>query len=271
MGKNVHQGRTISPKPLTLVAVMLSCLASLACDRTQPTQETVRVVQTSPPLTIDFSKRGDKAAATVERPTTGVAPGAFCPMYAATVCRKLFACAEPDVIAVDAAAHQFSDEASCREGLGRFCGKLMLGGVEESVAAGRVRWDAASFGRCFNTWIDQACAPPWGDLPDRPDCRLASQGTVAAGGSCTTAFDCAVTPDTEVICAFPETGPGTCTQLGKHGTPCEFTNTCESALRCREGTCQDPGRDGEPCRFKDDCMRGLLCSDAGACINPLKR
>lgn len=256
----------------TLPLVSLALLALIACDRTQPAQETTRVVKTSPPLTIDFSKRGDAAAAAVPRPAAaGVAPSAFCPMYAETVCRKLFACAEPEVIAVDAAAHQFSDEASCRAGLGRFCGKLMLGGVEESVAAGRVRWDAKSFGRCFNTWIEQACAQPWGDLPDRADCREASRGTVTPGGSCTTAFDCAEVEGAEIVCAFPESGPGTCAQLGGRGAPCEFSNACQSALRCRQGTCQPPGQEGEPCRFKDDCAAGLLCAEAGTCHNPLKR
>ncbi|MEL6181555.1 MAG: hypothetical protein AAFS10_21535, partial [Myxococcota bacterium] len=157
----------------------------------------------------------------------------------------------------------------CRQALNRFCSTLMLEGVAISVTEQRVIWDARSFGRCFRTWIDQACTPPYGDLPDRPECRTASKGTVPPGGMCTTAFDCAEVENSEVQCTFPESGPGTCTKLGQRGTPCAFSNTCESALRCREGQCQPPGQANEACRFEDDCVPGLLCNDAGVCINPL--
>jgi len=222
-----------------------------------------QTVATTPPVTIDFDRRGAEGARTAELPAAEeLAPVAFCPSYSGVVCRKIFACAEPESIAVDAEAQGFSDEATCRAALMRFCTGLLLPGVVESVAEGRVRWDGAGFKRCFAGWVALGCEAPLGDLPDRPECRDSAVGTVEVGALCGSAFDCAKADGEERVCAFDEEGHGVCERLKGPGEVCDLVKgECREGLVCRGERCQAPGGIGEVCLFDADCQAGLACPD----------
>lgn len=223
----------------------------------------VQTVSTQPPVTIDFDRRGDEGARGVSLPPgERFAPGQFCPTYSEVVCRKIFACAPPESIAADAEAQGFADEASCQAALLRFCTGLLLPGVVESVAAGRVRWNGEGFKRCFEGWVGLGCGDPLGDLPDRPECRDSAVGTVAVGELCTSAFDCALVEGEQVACAFDERGHGVCERQKGPGEPCDVARAeCREGLVCRAERCQPPGAAGEPCLFDQDCQPGLACPE----------
>ncbi len=240
-----------------------------ACRSTPPAEPQVREVATDPPLRIDFGRRGEAAAKEVPPPgAAGVPPEAFCSLYGRVICRKLFACVEPEALAVDAGSVGFGDEPTCAAKLEAGCRGFLLSGVEASVAEGRVGWDAAGFGRCFSGWIAQGCAPPLGDLPDEVVCRGSSVGRVATGGRCTTAFDCADVEGRQVVCAFSQVGEGVCEVYKEVGEPCAVERgECRPGLVCRGARCQDPGQTGEVCGFDEDCAEGLRCVEA-ACQPP---
>jgi hypothetical protein len=245
-------------------AMILLLLAALSCRSTpepEPPPPAVREVATDPPLRIDFSRRGDAGAREVAGGApSGVAPEAFCGLYGRVICRKLFACVEPEALAVDAGDVGFGDEATCTTRLEDGCRGFLLAGVESSVAEGRVRWDAAGFGRCASDWIAQGCSGPLGDLPDVPVCRQSSVGLVATGGRCTTAFDCADQPGRQVVCAFSAVGEGVCEVYKEDGEPCVVERgECRPGLVCRGDQCQAPGQRGERCGFHEDCAEGLRC------------
>jgi hypothetical protein len=210
---------------------------------------------------LDEAARGDDAVR-LELPAH-ISPSAFCPLYAQVVCRKVFACAEPEAIAADAAQLEFKDEAGCRRSLGRFCGAFVLAGVEASVEQGRVSWDGGRFAACFSQWVGRGCAPPLGDLPATQGCRGASVGLVAPGGLCTSAFDCALVPGQENVCVTDQDQPqGRCRLLGQPGQPCQDSGQCRGDLRCVQSQCRQPGGQGAPCVFDQDCTPGLRCPDA---------
>lgn len=220
----------------------------------------LRSTDTQPPVRVDFSRRGAQAV-TMEVPRQ-LSPAAFCPLYAQVVCRKIFACAEPESIAADAAQLEFQDEPGCQSAMGRFCGAFVLAHVEDAVQQGRVSWDGGRFSACFSHWVELGCTGPLGDLPGVDACRSASRGQVQPGGLCTSAFDCAPVPGQENVCITAQDAQqGTCRLLGQPGEPCQDSGQCRGDLRCVQDKCAPPGPQGAPCVFDQDCAPGLRCPD----------
>lgn len=189
---------------------------------------------------VDWTRRGSDHAKWGALPAE-VSPERFCVLYAGTVCRKIFACAEPESIQGDAEAHQFGDEKGCREALRGFCGAFVLAGVGESVKAGRVSWDGRGFGRCFQKWSDARCVGALGDLPSDPVCVNSGKGLVKPGNMCGSAFDCEEVPGREVLCLFRKPGDGICELSGRLGESCARV-PCSSGLDCVDEICREVER-----------------------------
>jgi hypothetical protein len=149
--------------------------------------------------------------------------------------------------------------------------------VEQSIAAGRTRFDPAAANECVQAITAVGCnlfvAPAHrvAALPSFPvrarslpflPCQRAVIGTIAEGAPCTTNSECASgSCFTLAIC----TDQATCLPAWTHdpvGAPCTgsgFDDSCEDSANCEDGVCVMGRGIGEPCGEGVSCAAGLGC------------
>lgn len=124
--------------------------------------------------------------------------------------------------------------------------KEHLVGLKESIAAGRLEYDANQASACFaklngrcDLYPTTLFFPGLLFLED-PACEMVLGGKVADGGDCYVDIECA--------------------QAG---------SACFNAAEPNFGKCAPLRKENEPCSPNSDCATGLVCSFANICIKPL--
>jgi len=166
--------------------------------------------------------------------------------------------------------------------------------LEVGVASGRLAFDSSRADAC----LDGVEAAPCRRLTDALlDCLGAFQGTVEAGGACSTALDCAATLEcdnqTHQCVSLPRDGEPCpagacqagliclsqrCTARFSEGAACDTDGQCVGGLFCVFMTCRAEAVAGGPCVGDAHCLPGLYCHDSmcvpqlgatGACLDSL--
>src|SRR5439155_19798939 len=124
--------------------------------------------------------------------------------------------------------------------------------IDFSVKNNRVQFDAKVLNDCLSAIEapDGTCATIGSMLPWTTAClESAWTGTVATGGQCDFAIECAQ----DNLCSASRL----CTALPGNGMPCP-TGACPSGLFCN-GTCQPLVAEGGTCMASVPCQRALFC------------
>ena len=111
------------------------------------------------------------------------------------ICTRAFEC-KADYPATAPIPHEQlfgANETACK---GLLSESFDGAGVQASVDAGRVTYNAADAQVCIDFTEGLSCTDLWGNIfdntpPNPPECESAFVGNVAPGGTCTTDFDCA--------------------------------------------------------------------------------
>jgi hypothetical protein len=140
--------------------------------------------------------------------------------------------------------------------------------AQDSVAAGRLAYDAAAAGACVAATAGAHClATPFTD----PACDRMFAGLIVEGGACTDGFECADNAqclDTTCgdqccsgTCGPPRPLTGQPPELAAIGEPCATHTDCEVGAYCEtDGRCTPaPDQEGARCLF--GCARGDLYCD----------
>jgi hypothetical protein len=181
----------------------------------------------------------------------------FCGEIAEVACHNMYQCCAEGEIEQVLGVSEPRTEAQCREDLTLICERGSGNALNDSIKAGRVTFDAAKMNDCLNTIVapDDSCASVVDILPWTEACKDSSfVGTVATGGTCFFAHDCAGAPD-NAYCAANQK----CTQKPTAGFPCSTSNPCASAFYCNAGTCAPKLAAGAPCTSASQCDKDLFC------------
>jgi hypothetical protein len=134
------------------------------------------------------------------------------------------------------------------------------------LAAGTIVYHADKAAACVAFFRDKACdgGIDIGEWLDRLPCRDAYEGTVAPGGACTMAYECAG----GLTCAFDPSCTTACCQGTCAAPPsralvgqscaslaCVEGAWCDATMICRAQVTQT----GQPCTSPEECARPLLC------------
>ncbi len=191
--------------------------------------------------------------------------------YARAYCGRVFACCNAADLASLTPA---PDEAACEKTVTT----VGLGNIEQAIADGLVRFDAAAGQRCLAD-LQQACDvifdPKLGRLLP---CEDVYPGAVPLGGACDDDFVCASDDCEEQMCAVrggcatlacaPDHFCGSlvagCQPRVGLGEPCPTGVECDATLTCTAGACAAPLADGQPCASPFDCAGSCTVNTAAA-------
>jgi hypothetical protein len=175
---------------------------------------------------------------------------------AAAQCGRVFRCCSTAQVQA-LYGTDVTSESVCRDELA-LVAQLLVSGIEQSQAAGRVRYDGAAAGACFQAMASAACTATSNVFTSIPPCDAFIVPLVANGGACAGDEEC-----TSDFCDRPlaSGGDGMCAQVPTKGMPC--TSRCVAGATCDTvaGMCVDPKADGSFCFVDEDCV-------SGNCDNP---
>jgi hypothetical protein len=177
----------------------------------------------------------------------------FCDEIAEVACNNLYQCCAEGEIEDFLGVSEPRTEAQCREDVKRLCDRRS-GTLNDSITAGRVTFDAMRMNECLNSIVApaDACSSVVSELPWKEACMDSSWvGTVATGGACFFAHDCAGAPDS--FCAPNQK----CAAKPVAGFPCG--TGCASQFYCLNGVCQAKLTEGAPCTSTTQCATNLFC------------
>lgn len=209
--------------------------------------------------------------------TTTLTPQNFQSAYLQTVCSALYRC--PLVNDNALAAALLGNPTACVERAGR----LGLGNLSDLLTAvneGTVRFDSAAASACLSR-ISATCAFE-SDIANI--CRDVFVGTVAAGGMCWRAEQCARGTFCDHGDGPMRLCPGACAAQRAAGGPCGVDRQClgyeSGAVACVNGMCAavqtgPTASAGQPCGLLDGppasrvaCAAGLVCRGQ-RCLTPV--
>lgn len=176
-----------------------------------------------------------------------------CGEIAEVGCHNLYQCCAEGEIENFLGVSEPRTELQCRDDLERIC-ERRAGTLEFSIGEGRVRFDAAAMNACLETIVapDDTCATVVTMLPWTEACmNTAFVGTVATGGDCFFAHDCAGGVD--AFCAPNQK----CAMRPTAGMPCG--SGCASAFFCQTGVCAPRVAAGSMCTSTTQCQQTLFC------------
>jgi len=181
----------------------------------------------------------------------------FCAEIAEVACHNMYQCCAEGEIEDLLGVSEPRTELQCREDLTRFCERGSGNSLADSIKNGRVTLDANRLNDCLDTIVapDDSCAAVVAELPWKQACmQSAFVGTVATGGACFFAHDCAGAPE-NAYCAANQK----CTQKPTAGFPCSSSNPCANAFYCNAGVCAPRLAAGAPCTSTLQCDMDLFC------------
>lgn len=179
-----------------------------------------------------------------------------CGEIAEVACHNLYQCCTEGEIEAFLNVDEPRTERQCREDVIRACERSSLT-LNDSIAAGRVRFDAERMNACLNAHVapEGSCGMIVTELPWKEACAdFAWVGTVAVGGACFFGHDCAGAPDN--FCAPNQK----CTAKPTAGFPCG--SGCASDFHCVAGICQPKLPSGAPCVSTSQCQKDLFCDSS---------
>ena len=170
--------------------------------------------------------------------------------------------------------------------------------LEQSVATGRVVYDAATAAACIEARATLTCdASDQAWLRGPPECQDVFTGTVADGGECFSSSECksdrCTVPGCGMACCAGTCAPtvgraevgqacgdarcvdsaycnaGTCAAFVAAGGMCTASFYCASGLDCVASTCQDVPDRGQPCPMGTCAGAGDHCDVATRTCVPL--
>jgi len=188
----------------------------------------------------------------------------FCDEIADVVCHNIYQCCTESEIESYLDLSEPRTELQCREDVARRCDR-QAPDIRDSLAAGRVQFDAARLNDCLNAVVapDGTCSQVVTELPWKEACAEAPWvGTVQTMGTCFFNHDCAGYPDSfcgpDQKCKAKPTAGFPC------GTGCASDYYCVSTT----GTCAQKGTAGAPCAGTNHCAKDLYC-DFNATPSPV--
>jgi hypothetical protein len=184
--------------------------------------------------------------------------GNVCREIAEVACNNLYQCCTEGEIENFLNVSEPRTELQCREDITRACERASLT-LDDSIAAKRVTFDAERMNACLDSIVapDDSCGMIVSTLPWKEACmESAFVGTVALGGSCFFAHDCAGAPDN--FCAPNQK----CTAKPTAGFPCG--SGCASGYFCSAGVCQSRLAAGAPCLSTSQCAQDLFCDTSAS-------
>lgn len=153
------------------------------------------------------------------------------------------------------------DGQDCAEVTGNVFTARRGDALADSVADGRIVFDASRMAACLSAIESQGCEV---QISRRPAaCEEAIEGKVALGGDCVINEDCA---GTTTYCAPQAQCPGQCQALLNSGMPCTNSDQCANGTACEfiDGVrqCTTQGTAGQECNIasRPTCRRGFTCT-----------
>jgi len=154
---------------------------------------------------------------------------------------------------------------SCQERFGASYAQSAFALLEDSVARQRVAVHSELLEQCYKDTAALGCNVQRERSPS--SCSRAIEGLVAAGGTCSSGWDCAE----DTFCA-EGTCPRSCVARVAAGAACSSDNDCVSGLLCVGQKCVAPAQAGQSCGGKTGvpCLLGTACvgstdDAAGSC------
>lgn len=155
--------------------------------------------------------------------------------------------------------------------------KVFGGSADESVALGRMTFDAEAANQCLaglNAARDQ-CDSTLALLVQRPGqacSRALGVGAVEPGDTCAISSECRLGGNCVIDYQDPDVDEelgaleGECDDLGDDGDDCT-SRGCGTGLLCNAGECEPMPAEGDDCFGGAVCGPGLYC-DNGECVIP---
>jgi hypothetical protein len=197
------------------------------------------------------------------KPSVSTTKDNVCSQVAAVACYDLYQCCSEGQIEQFLHVGDPRTEDQCRDDVQKLC-EQQIGIVSSSIAAGRAKFDPAVMNACLKAFLPKGseCATVGDALPWTMACMMSAwQGTVADGGMCFFAFECA---STDSYCAANQT----CVALPVDGQPCA-PQGCASTAFCQNGTCRARVAQGGMCNQTRDCQASLYCDQGTNMCQPL--
>lgn len=180
---------------------------------------------------------------------------------AATICPKAYLCCTPGQLLINANAG--TTEQGCETDTANFF-RSLLQTVQASQDAGRCRYEQSKVDACLDTIRTSTCGMlnMTNHLSGVPNCASFTTPLVAAGGTCTQAFECI-----DGVCQIASgANEGTCGAGVPVGQSCTV-NTCAPGLICdprdvasdSDDVCAQPLDDGTACTAAIQC-RSVNCT-----------
>jgi len=182
----------------------------------------------------------------------------FCREIAEVACNNVYQCCTEGEIEDFLNVTEPRTELQCREDVTRACERSSVQ-LNDSIAKKRVTFDPERMNTCLDSIVapDDSCGSIVTALPWREACMdSAFVGTVALGGECFFAHDCAGAPDN--FCAPNQK----CTAKPTAGFPCG--SGCASGFFCQVGVCQPRLAAGAMCTSTTQCAQDLFCDLSAA-------
>lgn len=172
------------------------------------------------------------------------------------ICDVIFECSDSPTASLFVTFYggQYSDAADCKANPSA---SIVDPELHQSIDEGRTTIDDTALMECVTAAGDYYCDGNGTSTGVNSACQDVFQGTVAEGGDCITAEDCAA--------GTCDIGQGDCAGTCAPGSDC-FGNTCDDTQYCDDVAqdCVDLKADGETCEGNGQCADGLGCYFADA-------
>ena len=204
-------------------------------------------------------------------------PTSYCEARARAQCHFLFNCCEGDELAYQFYEAEYAaNEGECYDRLAPSC-KTQAGGMDRSIALGRLRFNGDKASACANaaSAAADACDP---SLAYVVECGQVTIGLVEDGDECALSDECGnggYCDDIEI--GDPDVNDelgaleGKCVAPVPEGEDCggEGDGPCERGLACvadtgGDATCEAPPEEGDDCA-NGRCAYGLFCNTDDEC------
>lgn len=182
-----------------------------------------------------------------------------CEEIAEVACHNLYGCCTEGEIESFLGVDEPRSKDQCEVDVQRACVRATAS-VNDSVKAGRVRFDTAVMNACLNAIVapDDTCAEVVPEVPWAESCMTSAWvGVVEPDAECFFSYECAGTPD--AFC-----GPSQrCVERSDFGEPCG--QGCKAAFFCsQDNLCAPRVPEGIGCLSNNECQKGLFCDQEAA-------